>query len=106
MPDGIALLDKLLVALGRFRVRAHSLSLLRLCGVQPPILNPLCLMEFPHYLAALDSLIDGFLVVSVLLTALCAHLGGLMAKLGVVAGRCVAIRCKLKKRDTYCNSQG
>jgi len=86
MLDSIALLDKLSIALERLSVWARSLSLLWFSSVQPPILNPLCVLECLHHLPALDSLMDGVLVVSVLLTALCTHLRGLMAKLGIVGG--------------------
>jgi len=89
MPDSIALLDKLIIALERLGAWAYSLSLLWFCGVQPPVLNPLRVLECLHHLATLDSLMDGVLVVSVLLstyTFICAHLRGLMAKLGVVGG--------------------
>jgi len=84
MPDSIALLDKLIIALERLSVWAHSLSLLRFSSVQPPVLNPLCVLECLHHLAALDSLMDGVLVISVLLATLRTHLRGLMAKLGVI----------------------
>ena len=87
MPDSIALLDKLIIALERLSVWTYSLSLLWFCGVQPPVLNPLRVLECLYHLATLDSLMDGVLVVSVLLgTLFCAHLRGLMAELGVFGG--------------------